>query len=311
MKAEPVLTTEEIEDYLHCGLFYRFRYDLEFPYRDKTNHGPLVAASRIALQGYLTNIAKGLSKAEARNHVGRRLHMFWVKHHYPEHGFPMAHAQMLRIFHEVGRMIKPHDLIIGGGLTAGMSMLGITIEDKIDGLWVEKYGKRGTPIEKQTMIGVRIMSDQYVNKSARLSTVLPALVKYTMNTVGGTALGHGHPSKLVIIHVPSMRKKWYNLVTQDYREAKWLIQSIIRGLNKQVFNPTDYESRCAQCWYRGVCSNYFTNEVLGTKRVGPARHMMESHARSVDEVRAVSGGLLDRDKSLPFFGPSPGTTLEA
>lgn len=295
MNDEPVLTTEQIEDYLHCGLFYRYRHDLGFPYRDRSKHGPLLAASRTALQGYLTARARGMSKFESRNHVGRRLHMFWVSKSFPEHGFPMAHAQMLLIFKDVESLIKSYSLVLGGGLTAAMSIQGVTVEDKIDGLWVENYERSGHDVDKQTIIGVRIMPDQYVNRSARLGTVIPALTKYTMNTAAGKTLGHGHPSKLVMIHVPSMRRRWFDLADHSYSEAKWLMMSIIRSLQSKVFNPTDYEMRCSSCWYNGVCSNYFANEKLGSKRVAPARHKMESRAQSVDKVRAGSSSVLDHD----------------
>ena len=259
MNREKIISRKEIEDYLNCPLYYRYKNELEMPYAERDKNELFVEGAKHAVSSWFNSIAKGRSRKRARNRMGLRLDLIWKNLGFNPEDYPMAHATIMQILLELeSNFRESRDLIVGGGLTATMPLKGWGICDTIEGIFIENGHKSDLPRSKRPIVGVQVASDVSIDKNPSLSHLRQAIAKYSLNVGSGELLGKGHPPKLLVIYVPSMQKRVYELAHKEFKEATWLASSVLRALEADTFTPAASLNKCRHCWYQTGCSNYFT-----------------------------------------------------
>ena len=276
MNSNKIITREEIEAYFYCSLGYRYQYNLDIPYREQDKNKLFVQGAKYAVSSWFDSIAKGRSRKKARNRMGLRLDLIWRNLRFNPEDYPMAHAMIMQILLELeSNFRESRDLIIGGGLTATMPLAGWGITDTIDGVFIQNGNKAHLPRSKRPIVGVQVASDFPPDRNPNILRLRHAIAKYSLNVGSGDVFGKGHPPKLLVLYVPSMRARTYELEHEEYKEVIWLARSALRALDANVYAQSTSVNRCKSCWYQHECSNYFTVPEPSVPKLGKLRRSVQ------------------------------------
>ena len=254
---ERVLTLEQIQDYLDCGLYYRYRHELGFKHYFGS---PANNAIWITCKGVISRLFDALGSGNGRRSAtniatdGRFVNYIWYKSGGTPEGYAATHALIRLLILDILSIYKEKEVTISGDFAASKVVNGYLIEDHLEGLFI-KTGKD----KKEFLVAVQIDHDSQVEQGPRVSGMRAALVK---NTLGKANVGTPMPVKLLRIRIPSRAAKWYDLSRRTYQEFTWLAKSVISGITNQIYLPTNSRHKCSSCCFRTTCSNYFCEKEL-------------------------------------------------
>ena len=275
-------TVEQMEDYLHCNLFYRYKHELKLPLRGQEVENLLVKATRRMVGSWFRHLAKGKSRKAARERALKALLRAWHDVDGLDDDFPFVHAYVFSTLLRLSRNFDPSkDTAIGGAIQTGYTVLGWHIQENIDGAFL-KNGRRSVEDGSKKLVAVQIVGDRHQSPGPR---TIPLRTTMAKRALARAARGTGHPLKLLRIFVPSIKARWYNLAEESYDELDWLIKATAENLEAKRFLPADSMEKCNMCWYQHVCSNYFTTPEIHPAKLGQLKAASEQATREYDRAR--------------------------
>jgi len=243
----------DIEDYLKCSLFYRFKHELGLPYDNTNENQLLIASAQHAIRAWFNSLGQGLDRKKARNKVGRILSQFWSKHGGDGSEFPLAHARIMGILIRFDTIFKQdQDLVMGGGLPISVTVDNTIFEDNIDGVFIKNGIDEEAKLADKTMIMVKAISSTPL--APQVVKMRKAMTRYAINSAFKP---NPYPLRLLTVSLPDCTMSWYDIDKNTYNEFIYLARTIVRHLDNKMYLPTIDRNLCKRCSYQRICSTRF------------------------------------------------------
>lgn len=257
----------DVEDYLRCSLFYRFKHELELPYDDTKEDRLLIASAQHAIRSWFNSLGQGLDRKKARNKVGRILSHFWSKNGGEGSGFPLAHARIINILIRLNTVFKQEsDLVIGGGLPISVAVDNTIFEDTIDGVFIRNGIDEKAKLRDKTMIMVQAIPCTPL--APQVVKMRKAMTRYAINSAFKP---NPYPLRLLTVSLPDCTMSWYDIDKSAYNEFIYLARSVVRHLDNQMYLPTIHRNLCKICPYVKICSTRFCEPTISNSLVEKTR----------------------------------------
>lgn len=278
MPARRHVPVSELEDYLDCGIHYRFRHVFHFPERGGEAEDILVSVTGRMVSSWLGHLAKGHGKKAARTKALRTLMKTWYRIGGTDAEFPRVHMYVVAVLQTVASYFDPEtDTPVGGRTKTVLPVDEVTVCDRTDGVFVKD--DRGPRSDRKRMVVIQVRGDEERKTGPRLGSLRPILARWTACTA---TRGMRMSASLLTIRVPSLAKEWEEIPDHDYRDSRYLVRSVTRAMRNRVFLPTTDRTRCDACWYRPVCTNTFTLPAVDPVSIERARREIDRRTREHD-----------------------------
>ena len=260
----------DIEDYLRCSLFYRFKHELELPNSGTNQNELLITSAQHAIRAWFNSLGQGFERKKARNKVGKSLAHYWSYHDGDVDQLPLAHARIMDTLIRIDRVFKQDsDLVIGGRIPITVAVDNTLFEDTIDGIFIKNGIDEKAKLKDKTMIMVQAISCTPL--APQIVKMRKAMTRYAINSAFKP---NPYPLQLLTVSLPDCTMSWHDIDKSVYGEFLYLARSIVRHLDGNMYLPTIDRNQCKHCPYLKICSTRFCEPKIRTALVEKAKQKL-------------------------------------
>ena len=276
------VSVTDLEEYAFCGLFYKFRRILEFPYIEQSSEEVYAAAMRSAFFSALRDF--GLRKKTVVSAINDATYLFRSKFNEGSRNVTLnperltdLYAQGLIILSTLHQTLNvSKDVVAATSVPYKIELPEGIISDSLDALIVRDDSDHKT---RSYVLLTAIDDQSFTATSDRLHDLHAGFAREVLLDQLNT--NRQHPIEHQFFSLfgnmkPSVRRVW-----SQSRYFKTIASKLLSSMRSNIYLPTSAQSKCRSCWFQQICSNRFVEDNIPASAELDARVTLErSAARS-------------------------------
>lgn len=260
------LSIQEVEEYLRCPLFYRYRRELGFHYDGIVYEEMFAEIAKRSISAWFNALGRGLDQKKARAKIGHTLSNYWKANNGDTDLYPLIHASIIEIIEQVGKVFnQKQDVPIGGKTDICVTVDGVIFKDEIDAIFI-KNGQSKHKMKHKYMV-VQVVPDG-TPRSPLVVNMRKAMIRYFINSA---IKPNPHEIRYVMLTLPGCKKSIHRLEKYSYDKFIHLAKAVSAHINNKMYIPTYNRDECKKCQYQRVCSPKFCAPELSPQLIGWAK----------------------------------------